>query len=401
MSNNNNKLWTRDFIIIAGANFFVALTFYLLMTTMTVYAIEQFQAAESKAGLASSIFIIGALFARLFAGKFIEVIGRKKLLRSSFIVFLAAVLLYFPVRDLNLLLIVRFIHGLAFGAGATAISTIIMSLIPNERRGEGVGYFSLSATAATAIGPFLGLFIVEYGSFQMILIACTAFSILSLVITWFAQIPEAQLTDEQLQEMKKGLGFRNFFEPHALPISLMMILMGISYSGIVSFLNAYALEIKLTKAASFFFIVYAIFLFISRPITGKLLDRKGDNIVIYPSLVIYCVSLVILSQATSGWAILVTGALTALGHGTLMSSTQAIAVKVSPRHRVGLATSTFYICMDSGMGIGPFLLGTIIPFVGYRGMYLALACIVFLAIFMYHFVHGKKAAKNKAVSLKQ
>ena len=42
---------------------------------MAVYAIQEFRATESNAGLAASIFIIGALVARTFAGKFW---GRKK-----------------------------------------------------------------------------------------------------------------------------------------------------------------------------------------------------------------------------------------------------------------------------------------------------------------------------------
>jgi dipicolinate synthase subunit A len=45
------------------------------------------------------------------------------------------------------------------------------------------------------------------------------------------------------------------------------------------------------------------------------------------------------------------GALLALGFGTMMSCAQAIVVKESPKHRVGLATSTFFICMDGGTGI--------------------------------------------------
>jgi len=48
------------------------LTFLLLMTNLAIYAAEEFNASQSKAGLASSIFIIGALVFRLFTGKYIE-----------------------------------------------------------------------------------------------------------------------------------------------------------------------------------------------------------------------------------------------------------------------------------------------------------------------------------------
>lgn len=400
-NNITHNLWTKDFIILFIINFFVALTFYLLMTTLTVYAVEQFNASQSKAGLASSIFIIGALFSRLLTGKYIEVIGRKKLLYGSLLLFLVAVLCYFPVNKLNLLLVVRLIHGVAFGIANTALSTAVMDMIPNERRGEGTSYFSLSATAATALGPFIGLLISQHTDFNMVFVACTLFSILSLIIISFSKIPEAHITKEQIQEMKKGFKLHNFFEKQAIPISLLMVLMGIAYSCIVSFLNSYAIEIKLESVASIFFIVYALFLFISRPLTGKLFDLKGDNIVIYPALILFSLSLILLSQAYNGFVLLLAGVLVALGFGTIMSCAQAIAVKESPKHRVGLATSTFFICMDGGMGIGPYLTGIIIPIVGFRGMYLTLAVIVFLSIILYYFAHGKRAALIKRARIRR
>lgn len=66
-----------------------------------------------------------------------------------------------------------------------------------------------------------------------------------------------------------------------------MVLLGVSYAGIVTFIAAYAKELNLSSAASYFFIVYAGVLLISRPLAGKLLDKKGENIVIYPAIFVY------------------------------------------------------------------------------------------------------------------
>jgi MFS family permease len=124
--------------------FLVFLTFYLLMTTLTVYSIEQFNASQTQAGLASSIFVIGALLARIVIGKYIEVIGRKKLLYGSLILFLISSIMYFLADNLSLLLIVRFVHGAAFCVASTTMATAVMSIIPNERLDEGTSYYSLS-----------------------------------------------------------------------------------------------------------------------------------------------------------------------------------------------------------------------------------------------------------------
>jgi len=389
---NKSKLWTKDFILFFVANFFGGLLFYLLMTVMAVYAIERFRASQSTAGLASSIFILGALLSRLLAGKYLEVIGRRRLLFGSLIFYSLTTLLYFPAGDLSLLLLVRLLNGAAFGAANTAMAAAVMSLIPDERRGEGTGYYSLSATCATAIGPFLGIHIAHAYGYDALFAVCSGLTIACLAITLFCRVPEAQLGKEQLERMKSGWRIDDFIEFSALPIAIVMVVMGIGYSGIVSFLNSYAIEIGLEREAGYFFILYAVVLFVARPYAGRLLDRRGDNIVMYPAILLFALGLAAISLARGGAVLAAAGALVALGFGTLMSSAQAIAVRVSPRHRIGLATSTFFIFTDGGLAIGPYLIGMLIPHVHFRGMYLILAAMVLLSVILYYALHGRTAA---------
>ncbi|MGE7603415.1 MFS transporter [Peribacillus sp. NPDC097675] len=384
-----SKLWTKDFIIITVTSFLVFLTFYLLMTTLTLYSIQQFNASQTEAGFAASIFVIGSLLLRLVSGKYIDVIGRKKLLFGSLLLFLIASLLYFTADTFSLLLLVRFIHGAAFGIATTVMATAVMSIIPPERRGEGTSYYSLNTPLATAIGPFLGILITQHADFTMVFVVCTIFSVISIVVMLFAEITEVNLTKEQIQEVK-GFKLQDFFEKSALPISSIIFIIGITYASVLTYISPYAIEVNLTGAASIFFIVYAIFLLASRPFTGKLLDIKGDNIVIYPALLLYTIGLVCLSQSYTNWMLLVAAAFIALGFGNMISCSQAVVVNKSPRHRIGLATSTFYIAMDAGIGIGPLIIGIIVPIFGFRGMYMSMAFIVFLTIILYYFVHGKK-----------
>ena len=48
-----------------------------------------------------------------------------------------------------------------------------------------------------------------------------------------------------------------------------------------------------------------------------------------------------------------------LGYGTFMSNGQAVTVKIVPVHRIGVATSTYFIALDVGLGFGPYILGAI------------------------------------------
>lgn len=390
-----DKIWTKDFIFLLTSNFLVSLSFYLLMTSMAVYAIQQFKATESSAGLAASIFIIGALFARLFAGKFIDVIGRKKMLYSGLGLFLFGSITYLFVTSIGFLMVIRFIHGIGFGISTTILTTVNMSTLPEDKRGEGIGYFSLSTAAGTAIGPFFALFLTNHFSYNTMFIYCIIFSVLALISTALGTIIEIDLTHEQKENIKKSFRFKDFYEKEALPIALLMFISGIAYSGVISFINSYAIEMNLTKAASFFFVVYAIFLFLSRPIAGKIFDKKGENIVVYPSFVFFAISLLLITFAKNGFILLFAGVCLALGYGTIISSMQTIVGKVSPPERLGLAISTFYICMDAGMGIGPYILGIIVEQFGFHTMYTVLAIAISLLIPSYYLVHGKKASSVK------
>ncbi|WP_019240792.1 MULTISPECIES: MFS transporter [Bacillus] len=388
------RLWTKDFLIVASANFFLFLSFYLLMVTISVYAVDEFGASQSLAGLASSIFIIGVLIARLYAGPTIEKIGRKKLLYIGLILSVLTALLYFAVNGMVFLLINRFLHGIAFGLASTATGTIVANLIPDSRRGEGTGYYSMSVTLATAIGPFLGLFLSQHTSFSTIFITTAIFSIFSFTVSFFLKIPKTTLTKEQIQEMK-GFKFSNLLEPKAIPISFISAIMGFCYASVLSFLTFYAKEINLVSAASFFFIVYAVFILASRPFTGRWFDMKGANFIMYPSIFLFAVGMLLLSQAHHGFILLLAGAVIGLGFGTIQSISQAISVKVSPPHRIGLATSTFFIFTDLGIGVGPFLLGLLVPITGFRTMYLIIGIVIFACLFLYYILHGKKATKGK------
>lgn len=382
------RLWTRNFVVISLASFFVAMVFYLLMTTMALFSVQEFQANQSQAGLASGVFVVGALGFRLLVGRYIELIGRKKVVYGSLFLFFLLSFLYWKVDNLQFLFLVRFIHGGAFGAANTAIQTIIIDNIPLAKRGEGIGYFSLSSTLATAIGPLLGIVLMQYCGFEMIFLACNILAMISIICLYLAQIKNVELNIEQRNSFK-NLHWQDFFEEKALPISLIMFVMGIAFSGILTFINSYALSLNLALAAKFFFLIYAVFIIISRPFTGRLLDLKGDNFIMYPALFVYGISLFLLSEGYNDYLFLTAGALIGLGFGTVMSSSQVIATKKSPRHKMGLATATFFFALDFGVGIGPYFIGLLIPYIGFSGMYKLLSIIVIAMILAYHYLHGK------------
>lgn len=392
-----SKLWTKDFLLISLENFFVYFTYYLLIAIIAVYTTDRFHASPGMAGLSAGIFIIGAIFGRLFAGSSIERIGHKKMLSWGFIFYIVTTLLYFAANNLALLIVIRIFHGAAFGMTSTATGTIVAEIIPNDRRGEGTGYYALSTTIAAAMGPFLGMLLTNYTNFNVSLIVCAVALGISFLTVFTLKVSNKKLIHKEIEPLNH-LKVDNFLEAKAIPISIITTIACFGYSSILSFIASYSKEINLIEAGSFFFVAYAIAIFISRPLTGRWFDSKGEDFVIYPAFVLFAASLFVLSQAQHSYAILIAGALLGLGYGNFFASAQALVVKVSPKHRVALATSTFFIFADIGSGIGPFLIGSVIPILGFRGLYVTMSIVIVANICLYYVLHGRKVEHRYSLS---
>ena len=389
----NERLWTRNFIMISLINFLIILIFYLLIVVIASYAVDEFGASTSTAGLVASIFIVGSLLGRLATGRIITTIGSKKTFQIGLIAFLITTFAYFFAVNLSLLILNRLLHGIAVGIIGTTTGTLIAQIIPSTRRGEGVGYFSMSTVLATAIGPFIGLLLTQHtGSFTSVFTFNAVLVVICLFMYFTVNLKNisAPAKPKVEKEISNGFKLSNYIEPKSIPISFIVLLIGFTYSGVMSFLSFYSESINLVKAGSFFFLVYAITILCTRPITGPLMDRRGANIVVYPCLVIFAIGMLLFSQTSNSFIFLLAAGLIGIGYGNFNSIAQAMAVKVTEPHRFGLATSTYFIFLDLGLGVGPYLLGLVEPHTTYRILFLSMVPIILIALICYYFLVGRK-----------
>lgn len=402
MEPTSNKLWSKEFITLSLINFLATIVYFLLIVTIAKFAVSEFNVSTSTAGLASSIFIIGSLIGRLGAGQFVGKLGSKRTLFVGLIAFFITTVLYFAAFNITLLLMYRLLQGVAVGLVGTATGTIIAQIIPANRRGEGIGYFSLSAILATAVGPYIGLFIMEhFNGFNAIFVFNTILAVVVVVIFFFIKFPAAlskPVVKTATKTSEKGGVLSKLIDMNALPISFVALFVGLAYSGVLSFMSFYTAEIDLVEIGSYFFLIYAVVVICTRPFTGKLLDSRGANVIIYPGLVIFAIGMYAFSAATSTSVFIVAAILIGAGYGNFTSVAQAVAVKSTTRERIGLATSTFFILYDIGLGFGPYVLGKLVPVIGYRAIFAWMVAVILFSIVLYYFMHGKKEAANRAAA---
>ncbi|WP_412521630.1 MFS transporter [Staphylococcus simulans] len=370
-------------------NFFVYLCMYLLIVVIAGYSKSEYGVSDSLSGLVTGLFIVGSLIGRFITGKYVNALGPKRTLLIGLIFLIITQALYFVEGSLGFLMFTRLINGVATAVATTATGTIAAYITPPERKSEGISMFSLSLVLGTAVGPFFGLLLSNRFSIDVLFTLCLVLGIIALILSFLINVnfETTKVTDSK---STKGFSLSQFIAKDAIPIAIVILVTGVAYSSILTFLKFFAEERNLVTVSSYFFIFYALTSLITRPITGRLMDNKNENVVVYPSYCFLLISFVLLYFAHSGWMLLLAGAALGVGYGNLSSLMQAIAIKVTTPEKYGLATSTFFIGVDFGIGFGPSVLGTFTSSITYAQLYGFMAVLTIITAGLYYVLHGRK-----------
>ncbi len=356
----SQRLWTPTFIGLSLANLCSGMIFYLLVPTMAGYATRTFGATPAEGGALASLFFVGALLARLVSGWLVDRFGTRRLARAAAGCYLVTTLGYLAAPTLHATMAVRVLNGVGFGLLGSALTAGVMLTVPPARRAEGAGWYGVGASLAIGLGPFLALNLANGpGGIRAVFalaVGCAAMA-LTLLVVFGRGLPGTT------REGRVPSGA--LLERRVLGVGLVMLLGGFAYSVLLSFLDEATHGTVLAAAASVYFLVYAVGVMVTRPVAGVLQDRLGERRVLPPALVLFAASLVTIGVATTGWHLLVSAVLLALGWGTVTAGGQAVAVSRAPRERTGAAVATFFFMLDLGTGLGPIVLGLLVVPLGY------------------------------------
>ncbi len=389
--NNPNSLFAslrnicgRNFNAVTAINFIVMIAYYLIFLTGTIYVRETYSASLSFAGFTSGIMVIGCLVGRFFCGNLIAFISCKILLMGGIVFFLGTLLALFQITSLELLFIDRFLTGFGSGIINTVTATVAACAIPPQDRGFGISFFSLSTMLALALGPYAGFtLIAEYGYFATLRMTLVSVA-LTLFLALLVKNPQGIV-----HKLRPLMELKSYIDVRVIPFGTVALIVFLGYGTLQAFMASFARERNLSAVAGIFFLVYACAALLSRPFTGRKMDLHGENKIIYPLMGIILAAFTLLAFAHSKIIFLFCAILLGIGLGNFQSIGHAVSLSLVTPTRYAQATSTYYILMDFGIGIGSYIFGFIVPYYGYTGMFLALSATIILATILYAYLHGR------------
>lgn len=389
-------LWTKNYNITILAMLFIFVPYSLYLPILPLYIVEDLKGSMQIAGLSNAVFLLASVLFRTQTARLENVFGIKMTIKVSCFMFLIANGLLMLTTNLYAILGIRFFGGICFAIINTAIMSLGCQFAPNSRKGEGISYLTTVITAGSAIGPFIGLYIAHAINYNAVFIFCTVLTFLGFIL-----LPFIDMSSEKLSKKSSLYSFtlQDILEMPVIPICMITLLTSIAYSGVLFFVAVYANELQIINASSYYFVVLALFSLLIRLVSGKILDRFGANIVLYPCFIILATGLLILAYTGGFFSMMLSAALIGIGYGVLVPTIQALAIKSSSPTRVSIVTATYFTCLDLGLATGAYLLGALAPLLGYSTIYLILVPFTLGNLIFYYFIYGRNVKSIRKTNL--
>lgn len=381
------KLWTFNFILSCLAHFCIYLVFFGFAPTLPIY-IERFGGSSAIAGLAMASLTLAAVFSRPAAGWALDKYGRKLIFLGGLLVFLLPSVLYILMVPAIYLIALRFIQGLGWGVANTSSWTVAADIVPPQRLGEGMGFFSVTLSVSMAAAPALALWLIARYSFELLFLVCSLLILIAIILALIIKYPQME---RQAAQTKAVL-----IERAALRPAMVILFICITYSSALSFVALYAIRQGLASAG-LFFTAFALTTVFSRPCSGIIIDRKGErgfDLVVLAGGIAMIIGILVLTQLTSLLHLVVGGIFYGLGFGFIQPTVLAQCIRRAPQTRRGAANATYWTALDIGVASGSIGWGFVAGALGYGTMFLLTIIPVILALAIY--LTGRKS--NVAVS---
>ena len=378
------RLWRPEFIFLLAINVINFSGFGMITPQIPRFAVS-LGATLAAAGVLVSIFSFSALVGRPFASALGDRLNKKHLLIAALVLNGFFTVLHAFIPGIGWLIPLRVIHGLIFSVSGTLAIALSVDYIPKSRIGEGVGFLGLGNIIGMALGPNLGIFVVDNFDFQINFVV----SGLVILSSGLAVLLLRYKASEPMQEKSPKRRFRlsDLIAIELLP-NVLFVAMFMLCTGLVnSFLVMLGYDRGILNVGVYF-LINSLIAVLTRPTIGKLVDRKGSAFVILPGYISAAIGMLIIGFASSLWHLLIAAVFVSIGIGCGLPSIQADCLKRLDASRRTVATGTYFIGLDIGMFVGPLAGGAIIGAFGFQTAFTS-ATVLLLFGFVAYLIYSR------------
>jgi MFS family permease len=372
-------------------------SFFLLLSVTPMYAAAA-GAGTTWAGLVTGTLLLGTVVAELAASAAIRRFGYRIVLAAGAVLLGVPTLALLSRASLGTIVAVSIVRGIGFGLSTVVTGALVASLVPPDRRGEGLGLAGIAASVPAVVALPSGVWLAGHAGFPTV-IAVTAVAALVplLAIPWVTSAAGQPAAGQPAagqpaagqpaagrgpagQNATAGLPaglLSSLVREGQLRLSLVFAATTVA-AGVVAAFLPLAPGISGNIAAAGL-LAQALSATISQWWAGRHGDRHGHVRLLMPGLVLASLGLAAMFWLASPAVVIASMCVFGTGFGIIENATFALMLERVPASGYGTASAGWNLAYDAGYGAGPALFGLFAARTGYPAAF-ALTGLLMLAV---------------------
>ena len=386
------KLWSFAFIMITIAFLFCSTSQQMINNTFALL-IDYLGGTASFSGYTACAFAVSAIIARAMSGRIADRRSRRLVLILGSVIYFAAVIGFALCRQFWLLLVLRIVQGWGYAAFNNAMTIVASDVIPKPRMSEGMGYFTVGLAFSGAVGAKLAIWVMGEDRFTLLYLVTAGIIGIAFLFSMLCRYEEPSKPERKREALPEII--KSTIEIKAIPASIVALFSYMAMAVGFNYLTLYAKRFGYDNIGTFF-IISAVFIFVSKLFAGRLRDRFGTFLAMVPFAVCGAAAFAVMALCRNETVFLICGAPYGMMIGSMLPILNAEAILASPPERKEAAVATFYIAVDATIGFGGLLLGLIWDGIGITATFLTASISIAIALILSYILYGRRRGQVAA-----
>jgi len=298
------------------------------------------------------LWTCAAAIARPFSGKIADNFGRKSTIFIGVIVSILISFMYPIFTSITAFLTLRFLHGFSTGFQPTGATALVGDIIPQGRRGEAMGIFSMTISIGFGLGNYFSTAIFQHFEMNGLFVASGLCGIIALSLVMLIKEekkPKAELTLRNIIPKWNEFFGKEVIQPTVL-MFITAIIAGIYYLIVPDFSTHLGMEEK-----GVFWLFFTLTSLGTRFLAGKAADKYGYRNNLIVGLSIEIISGLLCAYASTPFEFLLAASLYGIGGGMMTPAIFAWTADLANPVFKGRGIGTMFIALEVGIATGGFV----------------------------------------------
>lgn len=352
-------------------------------------------------GLVAAASTIPGMLISLPAASLSDFIGRRKVLLFAAFVFASAPFLYLFVATWWQLALVRFYHGFATAVFVPVTEATVAEHFPTKR-GERISILNSATGLGRAAAPILGgaILVLTSNGFHALYLAVGVAGVTAFVLAFLTLTEKKHQTervDARNATVKIFQGWGRVIQNRgALAVGFVQTSQYYVYGAVEFFIVGYMIDVAKLDAffSGVFLTTEVVILIVTRPIFGRLSDKRGRRVPIVAGSLISGLLLFAVPFTTQFPLLLLLAVGYGLGFAMVISSTSPLMTELAPAGLVGSSLGFLATMMDTGQTLGPIISGVILASAfQYAGLFASFSLLLITSSVIFFFSNTAKTGR--------